>query len=414
MRSFLRLASLFCVTVFAALCCCAPSPTLAQSESSTSLPSSGQTGRLYAAPELSGSNPFLPSDHQHLELPVALGGFSAVALRDQQQWFPGSQQIQLVFDGQIYWFAGERDRQIFAAAPQQYAPVLGGDCVVTYVNTGKRSIGKLECGLIHARRLYFFAGSGEREQFRGDRSRYANGDLAHAGKCLVSHVDQGRDVTGLPETVAVVNGLRYHFAGAYQRGLFAANMAHYGVRRELLHVKGDRPVHSLTPKVTNAHSKSQQEKANQQKEAKPLPKKAEEEADDHHYVMEGYCAVSIQDKGIWVRGSYQYLVKHEGRKYLLAGEKQKKLFLEDTQRYVPALGGDCIVSLADDGKLVPGSVYHTLIFEGRLYLFAGPEQERAFKAEPANYVEPAAEVEEAPAENEAPTDEQAPSEQQNG
>ncbi|MCH8855255.1 MAG: hypothetical protein IIA03_03190, partial [Proteobacteria bacterium] len=79
----------------------------------------------------------------------------------------------------------------------------------------------------------------------------ANGDLAHAGKCLVSQVDQGRDVTGLPETVAVVNGLRYHFAGAYQRGLFAANMAHYGVRRELLHAKGDRPVHSLTPKVTN-------------------------------------------------------------------------------------------------------------------------------------------------------------------
>ncbi len=408
------LAFLFCVAAFAALCCCAPLTTLAQSSSSSRPPSSGQTSRLYAAPELSGSSPFLPSDLQNVELPVALGGFSAVALRDHQQWLPGSQQNQLVFDGQIYWFAGERDRQIFAAAPQQYAPVLGGDCVVTHVNTGKRTIGKLEYGLIHARRLYFFAGSGEREQFQSDRSRYANGDLAHTGKCLVSQVDQGRDVTGLPETVAVVNGLRYHFAGAYQRGLFAANMAHYGVRRELLHAKGDQPVHSLRPKVANAHSKNPQEKAEQQEEAKPLPKKAEEEADDHHYVMEGYCPVSIQEQGMWVRGSYQYLEEYEGRKYLLAGEKEKQLFLEDTLRYVPALGGDCIVSLTDDGKLVPGSVYHTLIFEGKLYLFAGPDQEQAFHAELTNYVEPAAETEEAPQESETPTDEEVLSEQQNG
>jgi YHS domain-containing protein len=181
-----------------------------------------------------------------------------------------------------------------------------------------------------------------------------------------------------------------------------------------LHAKGDQPVHSLTPNLTNARSKDQQELAKQQKGVKPLPKKAEEEADDHHYVMEGYCPVSIQEQGIWVRGSYQNLVKYEGRKYLLAGEKEKQLFLEDTQRYVPALGGDCIVSLTDDGKLVPGSVYHTLIFEGKLYLFAGSDQEQAFHAEPTNYVEPAAETEEAPQESEAPTDEEALSEQQNG
>ena len=68
----------------------------------------------------------------------------------------------------------------------------------------------------------------------------------------------------------------------------------------------------------------------------------------------------------------------------------------------------------DDGKLVPGSVYHTLTYEGKLYLFAGPEQEKAFKAEPTNYVEPAAEAEEAPAESEATTDEEALGEQQNG
>ena len=119
----------------------------------------------------------------------------------------------------------------------------------------------------------------------------------------------------------------------------------------------------------------------------PLPKRAEDVADDHHYVMEGYCPVAIQEQGIWVRGNYRNLVKHEGRKYLVAGENEKQMFLAEPERYAPALGGDCIVSLSDDGKLVPGSVYHSLIVEGKLYLFAGSEQERAFKADPTDYFE---------------------------
>ena len=263
MPPFPRLAPLFYAAAFVALSfCCALETTLAQSASHALRPRAAirQVASLRSSASRRGK-PYLPSDLLDAELPVALGGFSTVALRDNQQWLAGSQHIQLVFDGQIYWFSGERDRDIFAAAPQQYAAVLGGDCVVTYVNSSKRVMGKLEYGLIHARRLYFFAGSGEREEFRSDPSRFANGDLAHEGKCLVSHIDQGRDVTGLPETVAVVNGLRYHFAGAHQRGLFAGQMAHYGVRRELLHAKGDRPVHSMRPDFAGSHSKSQTEKA---------------------------------------------------------------------------------------------------------------------------------------------------------
>ncbi len=416
MTSFFRLASPSCAAVLAVVCC-APLPALAQGVSSTP-PRSDQSGRLFASPDLGRNKPFLISDVRDVELPVASGGFSTVALRDNQQWLPGVQKFQLVFDGQIYWFAGERDRDIFAAAPQQYAPVLGGDCVVTFVNTGERAMGKLEYGLTHARRIYFFAGPTEREQFRNDPDRYTDGDLTHEGRCLVSQIDQSRDVIGLPETVAVVNGLRYHFAGAYQRGLFASNMAHYGVRRELLHAKGDRPVHTLTPQVAKASPQRHREKVTKKKRATPLPKKSEEEADDHFYVMEGYCPVSIQEQGVWVRGNYQNLVKHDGRKYLVAGEEEKKMFLEDPEHYTPALGGDCIVTLTDSGKLVAGGVYNSLIVEGKLYLFAGPEEKLAFSADPTRYVKPTISAEELPAdetpeESEPPIEEKALSEPQN-
>jgi YHS domain-containing protein len=409
-----RRTSLSCATVFAVLCCCAPTTTLAQPAASN-LPTSGDaTGRLFAPPDFGHNKPFLASERNNVELPVSMAGFSAVALRDHQEWLPGSRQNQLVFDGQIYWFGGQRDQDIFAAAPQQYSPVLGGDCVVTYVNTGERAVGNIEYGLIHSRRIYFFAGADEREQFRNEAHRFANGDLAHKGKCLVSHVDQQQDVTGLPETVAVVNGLRYHFAGAYQRGLFAANMGRYGVRRELLHAKNSRPVHSLTPRTTDAGSEDQQAKAAKQKRATPLSKKLNEEADDHYYVLEGYCPVTIQEQGVWIRGNYQNLVKHEDRKYLLAGENEKKMFLEDPERYAPALGGDCIVSLTDDGKLVAGGVYHSLILEGKLYLFSGSEQKQTFRDDPSKYVKPRAAGDEAPAESEAPTGQEASADQQEG
>ena len=360
----------------------------------------GAQDRLYAEPKLSGANPFLPSEFQNVQLPVAMGGFSVVALRDRQQWVAGQSQFQLIFDGQIYWFAGPRDRDIFAAAAQEYAPALGGDCVVTYVDTGQRTPGKLEFGLIHARRLYFFAGMSEREQFRGNPTHYATGDLAKEGHCLVSQIDEGKIVVGLPETVAIVGGLRYHFAGAHERRLFASDPSHYGVQRMLLSAPYQQTLQSAAPLAVNSDSPGTE------KAALPRPKEDSEVPDDQHYAMEGYCPVSIQQQGIWVHGSYQNHVDYEGKRYLLAGDKEKKLFLENPERYAPVRGGDCLVSKADEGSLTPGSVYHSLIYEGRLYLFAGPKQVQAFKADPIRYVEPTV----TPQEDTAPVDVQDPTE----
>ena len=53
-------------------------------------------------------------------VPVALGGYCVVSLRDQQQWQPGVDALSVVFDGLRYQFPTARNRDIFAAAPQPY------------------------------------------------------------------------------------------------------------------------------------------------------------------------------------------------------------------------------------------------------------------------------------------------------
>jgi YHS domain-containing protein len=359
--------------------------------------------RLYATPMLTGAYPFLPSEISQRRLPVALRGFSAVALRDQRQWLPGEPQWQLVFDGQLYWFAGPRDRNIFAAAPHEYAPVLAGDCIVTYVDAAQRTPGRLEYGLIHRGRMYFFAGEDERARFQADPALYTDGDLANGGRCLVSQVDQHKSIIGLPATVAIVNGLRYLFAGDYQRRQFAADPAYYGVQRIL----ADAPEETASPRVNeDRNTRGSTQTAGPQSSADNL-----EDADDQDYAMEGYCPVSIHEQGAWRRGSFQNHVDHEGHRYVFAGENERKLFLDDPQKYVPVLAGNCIVSKLDKGNAVRGSVYHSLIYEGRLYLFAGPDEVKSFKADPRRYVEPAAPAEAGEFPITDPTDESTPTDE---
>ena len=129
-------------------------PAAALAQSGTRKPPSphsragGSATRLLAEPARPPANPYRPKDNHEVRLPVALKGYCAVSMRDGQQWIPGQKVFQLVFDGQLYWFAGERRHAMFAAAPHRYVPVLAGNCVVTYEKTGEREPGKIEYGLL--------------------------------------------------------------------------------------------------------------------------------------------------------------------------------------------------------------------------------------------------------------------------
>ena len=101
--------------------------------------------------------------------------------------------------------------------------------------------------------------------------------------------------------------------------------------------------------------------------------------------LEGYCPVSILDMKEWIKGDPAHRVLHDGRAYLFAGEKGKRMFQANPAKYVPALGGDCVVALVKLGKRVPGNIRHASFHDGRLFLFANADAHKMFQAEPVAY-----------------------------
>lgn len=101
--------------------------------------------------------------------------------------------------------------------------------------------------------------------------------------------------------------------------------------------------------------------------------------------MEGYCPVTLAEKGQWVEGRAQYGARHRGRTYLFAGEAQQRTFLTDPDHYAPALSGDDPVVAFDAGKSVPGQRRYGVTYQSRIYLFSTPETRTTFSANPQRY-----------------------------
>ena len=85
------------------------------------------------------------------------------------------------------------------------------------------------------------------------------------------------------------------------------------------------------------------------------------------------------------RGRLSTRLTYDGVTYYFPEQAIKKKFLANPAKYVPALGGDCIVCYAKLGKRVPGSIYHTARYDNRLFLFPGAEQQQAFLSNPKEF-----------------------------
>ena len=363
------------------LCCCIALVPYACAQSGTR---SAGSRTPVAQPKPQGASPFLPAANREVRLPVSLGGFCVVTLREQQEWRPGVEANQLVFDGQLYWFAGQRQRAIFAATPQRYVPALAGNCVVTLAESGLRKRGNPQYGILHNERLFFFRSLAEQERFQAAPGQYSKLDLANEGRCLVSQIDENRQLPGLPETVVIVDGLRYQFAGIHQQHQFLTHMAHYGVVKPKLPQSKKRFRDGFNNQAKPLALDSLGNKSRSKKSTPPTPKLLTEISNK---AMDGYCPVTIHEQGTWVLGDARYGLEYEGQTYLMASEAEKTRFAEEPGAYAPALGGQCVVSQRDKNRRVSGDIYHAAQYEGQLFLFAGAEQKKTFKANPTSYTD---------------------------
>jgi YHS domain-containing protein len=361
-------------------------------------------GLMYAAataPAARGQLAFRPPAHAGRAAeqdagapPVAAGGYCVVSLRDAREWRPGAPPFGVQFDGRQYWFAGQRELEIFVAAPAVYAPVLSGDCVVTYAQTRQRVRGLPQFGAVQGGRVYFFASDAQRAKFVAAPQAYAEADVADGGRCLVTRVDKHREVAGRPEATVLVGGLRRFFAGAYERSLYLADPQRYNAASESPGTPSPAgPAVASTPIEPGGGAwrvAATPDQTPHAAEAKPVQAAAPEVhggSDEilSDPVMGGYCPVTLRQRNMWVRGRYDDVATIENMVFLTAGPAERDALLADPAPYIPALGGYCVVSFADRGEKTKGSVFHATRYQGRLFLFADADAKDTFNAMPARY-----------------------------
>lgn len=101
--------------------------------------------------------------------------------------------------------------------------------------------------------------------------------------------------------------------------------------------------------------------------------------------LDGYCPVQLNEKERWVRGNPKWGVRHEGRTYLFAGPEEQSRFYADPDRYAPVLSGDDVVLMVEQGQRVAGRREHGGWFQNRIYLFADEATFQRFFADPYRY-----------------------------
>lgn len=101
--------------------------------------------------------------------------------------------------------------------------------------------------------------------------------------------------------------------------------------------------------------------------------------------LEGYCPVTLADRGVWTEGRAQWGVRHRGRTYLFAGPEQQQAFLATPDRYAPALSGDDPVLAVEQGRSASGRRAYGVTYQSRMYLFASPETRATFATNPERY-----------------------------
>jgi thioredoxin-related protein len=108
--------------------------------------------------------------------------------------------------------------------------------------------------------------------------------------------------------------------------------------------------------------------------------------------LEGFCPVSLVEKWKWVKGDRRWGVNHRGRDYLFAGPEEQRRFFADPDRYAPVASGTDVVLSSDQGQTVPGLRDYGVVFGNRVFLFSSQASLDAFSRNPNAYANRALEA----------------------
>jgi thiol-disulfide isomerase/thioredoxin/YHS domain-containing protein len=109
-------------------------------------------------------------------------------------------------------------------------------------------------------------------------------------------------------------------------------------------------------------------------------------------VLDGFCSVTLAEKQQWIPGDRRWGATHRGRTYLFAGPEEQKRFFADPDRYAPAISGNDIILALEQGRAVPGFRQHGVFFGNRIYLFSSEETLQKFTKNPQPYASQAMDI----------------------
>lgn len=336
--------------------------------------------------------------------PMTMGGYCPVALRLRGTWEPGDPRLAAEFDGRQYLLSGPRELTIFAASPQRFVPTLGGDCIVTFAESGRRVPGRLDEGIVFRDRIFLFSTADAHARFEAEPGAFADADLFAGGVCPVTLTTSGAAMPGDPKTgITFANGLRFRFVDAAARRAFLQQPAAY-VPAELQ--AAARGKHAASPadaqrsgrRVAGAadHADLPREPAGAanpgaEGQAAGADRRVGGTLSAAEPLLNGYCPVTIWTRpdNMWIRGQYAQRCEIDGMVFLPAGLGERQQFEADPALFIPALGGDCVVTYVDTGRRVKGSVYHTVVDKGahRLYLCADAAAKQKLSEDPTRYAD---------------------------
>jgi YHS domain-containing protein len=115
--------------------------------------------------------------------------------------------------------------------------------------------------------------------------------------------------------------------------------------------------------------------------------RATEKGNPLRCALEGYCPVESKEKGRWVAGNPDNQMAYQGQVFCFSSDAARKQFEAAPEKYAPAQGGNDVVLAVEEDRSVPGSVNHSALWHGRLYLFTNSATLAAFEGNPARYTE---------------------------
>jgi thiol-disulfide isomerase/thioredoxin/YHS domain-containing protein len=101
--------------------------------------------------------------------------------------------------------------------------------------------------------------------------------------------------------------------------------------------------------------------------------------------LDGYCAVQLLEGKRWIRGDRRWGAIHRGVTFLFAGPEEQQRFLADPDRYAPVLNGHDPVQLLDYRQSLLGRREHGVYYQNRVYLFTSAETRDQFARNPDRY-----------------------------